>query len=364
MAKQVINIGQTANDGTGDPLRVAMDKTNDNFTELYRSLGGTLASTAVNIINDDGVINVTGKFNKISYLLNDESELYALNPATYHGCLAHVHSTGALYYAHGQWRKLLTDNANNDVTSYADSLSDIAYSGFLIDANSAGFGLLQLDGISDGANGQVLTTNGNGTFTFSTVTGGGGGGVVAAANTFSTIAVSGQTNVVADSSSDTLTLIAGDNITITTSGDTITFNAANSAVANSGGGSSSFSATRLSETVSTPTIADGATSNIEFGDLGKSYVLHKIQVDYASRVRIYADAASRTADASRPQGTDPVEGDGVIAEYIASQANTFLITPGIYGFIDSGNTIPVAVTNLSGSAYPIGVTLTALKLEE
>jgi len=31
MAKQIINIGVSANDGTGDPLRNAFDKTNDNF---------------------------------------------------------------------------------------------------------------------------------------------------------------------------------------------------------------------------------------------------------------------------------------------------------------------------------------------
>ena len=40
MAKQTINIGSSANDGTGDPLRDAMDKTNDNFTELYNGAGG------------------------------------------------------------------------------------------------------------------------------------------------------------------------------------------------------------------------------------------------------------------------------------------------------------------------------------
>ena len=38
MAKQTINIGTSANDGTGDPLRTAMDKSNDNFTELYNGL--------------------------------------------------------------------------------------------------------------------------------------------------------------------------------------------------------------------------------------------------------------------------------------------------------------------------------------
>ena len=35
MAKQTINIGTVAGDGTGDGLRTALDKVNDNFTELY-----------------------------------------------------------------------------------------------------------------------------------------------------------------------------------------------------------------------------------------------------------------------------------------------------------------------------------------
>jgi hypothetical protein len=39
MAKQVIDIGSVANDGTGDPLRTAFDKVNDNFTELYDGAG-------------------------------------------------------------------------------------------------------------------------------------------------------------------------------------------------------------------------------------------------------------------------------------------------------------------------------------
>lgn len=37
MAQQTLNIGTTANDGTGDTLRVAMDKVNDNFNEIYAS---------------------------------------------------------------------------------------------------------------------------------------------------------------------------------------------------------------------------------------------------------------------------------------------------------------------------------------
>jgi hypothetical protein len=35
MAKQIVQLGATANDGTGDPLRTAFNKVNQNFTELY-----------------------------------------------------------------------------------------------------------------------------------------------------------------------------------------------------------------------------------------------------------------------------------------------------------------------------------------
>ena len=35
MAKQTINLGTSANDGTGDGIRTGGDKINDNFTELY-----------------------------------------------------------------------------------------------------------------------------------------------------------------------------------------------------------------------------------------------------------------------------------------------------------------------------------------
>jgi hypothetical protein len=40
MAKQTINIGAAANDGTGDPIRTAFGKVNDNFTEIYTANTG------------------------------------------------------------------------------------------------------------------------------------------------------------------------------------------------------------------------------------------------------------------------------------------------------------------------------------
>ena len=39
MARQNINVGTTPNDGTGDTLRDATIKTNDNFTEVYNTFG-------------------------------------------------------------------------------------------------------------------------------------------------------------------------------------------------------------------------------------------------------------------------------------------------------------------------------------
>ena len=39
MAKQTINLGTVANDGTGDSVRAGGDKINDNFNEIYTALG-------------------------------------------------------------------------------------------------------------------------------------------------------------------------------------------------------------------------------------------------------------------------------------------------------------------------------------
>ena len=74
---------------------------------------------------------------------------------------------------------------------------------------------------ADGTAGFALKTDGSGNLSWG----------LAGDNAFKTISVSGQTDVVADSTTDTLTLVAGSNMTITTNAgsDTITF-------ASSGGG--------------------------------------------------------------------------------------------------------------------------------
>ena len=54
MAKQTVNIGATANDGTGDPLRDAFDKLNDNFNEVYAKPDLTLATNTLTLTKPDG----------------------------------------------------------------------------------------------------------------------------------------------------------------------------------------------------------------------------------------------------------------------------------------------------------------------
>ena len=54
MARQSLNIGTAANDGTGDNLRVGGDKINDNFSEIYTAFGNgsTLSALAVSAMNN------------------------------------------------------------------------------------------------------------------------------------------------------------------------------------------------------------------------------------------------------------------------------------------------------------------------
>ena len=61
MAKQTINVGSSANDGTGDKNRVAFQKTNANFTELYDTKVESVTGSAVDNTDPlNPVINSSG----------------------------------------------------------------------------------------------------------------------------------------------------------------------------------------------------------------------------------------------------------------------------------------------------------------
>ena len=86
MAKQTVQIGTTTNDNTGDPLRTAFDKINDNFDEIYIagpvssniSISGTTVSTAsgqLSLTSDNGVIEVQGDLFITGKITGDNSSI-------------------------------------------------------------------------------------------------------------------------------------------------------------------------------------------------------------------------------------------------------------------------------------------------
>ena len=153
MARQLINDGILPNDGQGDTLRQGASKINNNFQELYQTLGN---GTQITLI-ENNLLNVTGA-NKVTFLYNALTDLPSA--ATYHGMFAHVHSENASYYAHaGAWVKLLDTNKSI---------------GLLADVDVA---------TAAPQDGQALVwDNGNGTWKPGTVQAGGGGGGGGATN--------------------------------------------------------------------------------------------------------------------------------------------------------------------------------------
>ena len=274
MAKSILNIGTAVNDGTGDTLRGGATKINANTTELYNALGD--GTNLLDIVNSSLEIDVPvddAKVNKISFKVGTNNALNAINASTYHGVILHNHESGTVHVAHGgTWHKLLMDTSGGAITNYTDPIKSIAYLGNInaltdvdttsnppqtgnvlkwdggkwapgTDATTGGAGTDAdtLDGqdgsyylnynnlnnkpsiptvltdlsITQGSAAQVLTSNGNGTFTWTTPSSGGN------QNIFATVdADSGTTT--ANSQTDTLTVAGGDNISTTIVGDTVT----------------------------------------------------------------------------------------------------------------------------------------------
>jgi len=387
MAKQTINIGLAPNDGNGDPIRDAFDKVNDNFTELYNFDAGLPAVATSGDYGDlQGLptlftannisVNTANTANTFSLNYNNTTATITLIPGRIPDDLTDL---GIADGANGT--VLTTDGSGNfrflsvgAVGGGGIALTDLSVgtpasansSGALAYNNTSGVftytppvipaDLLDL-GISDGSNNQVLTTDGAGNFTFKTVTTGG----VSYADS--------------DVDAHLNTSSAANNEVLSWNGTDYDWVAQSSG---SGGGLSNTEIinlvsgsglvmlpTRTTKTGTTTSLADGASGNLDITGF-KSYGLMSIQTDKAAWVRIYTDDASRTADASRAETTDPTPDAGVVAEVITTGASTILVSPGVFGFNNEATpttTIPCAVKNKSGSTATVQVTLKLLQLE-
>jgi hypothetical protein len=124
---------------------------------------------------------------------------------------------------------------------------------------------------------------------------------------------------------------------------------------------------RSTVVANTGSVGDGTVTNVDVAGF-KSYVLLKLVTSHACRVRIYTTSAARTADASRSEGVTPSQGAGVVADIVATGAQTIILAPGIFGHNEESSpspttNIPFAITNKSGGTATVIATLSVLQLE-
>ena len=261
MAKQSLGLGTSANDNTGDTLRVGGDKINDNFNEIYSALGNGSTLT-VNVTNP-----ATGqvlRYNGSQFAASDYSNLTSALDVNGNSIVSSsngnislsANGTGDILFSAGSITSTFdgaTGEINmptkvkfkNEYSSLGAAPSAAGYPGYFftvdgddkpyvnINITAGGVGdtraslLTQYSGIGDLANvdittvaptsNQVLKWNGT-----NWVPGDDNAGV-SSINVFQTVgADTGSTT--ANSQTDTLTIAGGTNITTSVTGDTLTIN--------------------------------------------------------------------------------------------------------------------------------------------
>ena len=259
MAKQLLNIGATANDNTGDTLRSGGDKINDNFTELYTAIGNgatvgiSIANPAVGqVLKYDGSSFAPANFNALTSALDvagnsiisaSNGDITLVPNGTGDVRITAGSQTTIFDGATGNVSVASTISYKNEYTALGNAPSAASNPGYFftvdgddnpyvnmnITAGGVGDSRVKLlteysglDALSDvdittnaPTNNQVLKWNGTNFVPADDVAGAG------QSNTFATI--TGDTGTTtANSVSDTLTIAGGTNIATSISGDTLT----------------------------------------------------------------------------------------------------------------------------------------------
>ena len=168
MAQEIINTGNTANDGTGDPLRTAFTKTNNNFSQLFAAGGVsgisngtsniTILQDAQILMSSTGVSNViivTATGATVTGTLIGNSAISAVGNVTAGGFfigngsqLTGVVSTGAAALLTGN---TLSSNVVNSSLTSVGTLTTVSVSGNVQGGNLRTAGVVSASGNIDAA---------------------------------------------------------------------------------------------------------------------------------------------------------------------------------------------------------------------
>jgi len=370
MAKQVIEIGSRANDGTGDSIRIGAQKINDNFTELYSNAVPSPAGQSGKYLTTDGtavtwgtatVSNITGNAATVTngvYIngsYSNPSWITNLDPSkvlpTQSSHIGQFLTTDGSTISWGpviQPEQLQSDWAQSNTASldFIKNKPTIPTNTNQL-ANGAGF--LTSNGIPNqtGNTGKYLSTNGS-VLSWNTVN----------AQLQSDWTQSNTASLDFIKNKPTInTLVPSQTGNsgkyLSTDGSTVSW------------ASSSGLGARLIVSATTASLSSGVAGVVTASGF-KGYALLSIQVSAGAWVTVYTSSAAQSADSGRAISTDPTPGSGVVAESVTTTATTTYFSPAIIGYSSEAvpNTnIPLKVYNNSGSTATITVTLTLLKLE-
>lgn len=121
------------------------------------------------------------------------------------------------------------------------------------------------------------------------------------------------------------------------------------------GRSGGVAVTTRTVSYTTSSLADGASETTTL-DLGVGFTILHFESSHAARFRAYQSAAHRTADASRAVGVYPSGDHGLIFEDDGAAVADYA-TVAVGGLLDGEALCPVSITNRSGSARAVTVTL-------
>src|SRR6056300_662253 len=233
-----------------------------------------------------------------------------------------------------------------------------------IDDNQIGIDQLN---VTDGTSGQVITTDGAGTLSFSTVSGGG------SQNLFSTVAVSGQSDIVADATTDTLTVAAGSGISLTTnaSTDTLTITATGSGLsANAVTSAYLASNAVLSRHIATDAVGSSelVATGVSAGTYGSSTATPQFTVDTDGRITSVGNVTISSSGGGGSAGLNQVvttyesTGDGSTVAFntgttITSEDLTWVFIDGVYqekgAYSTSGSTVTFSAAPPNGTSIEV-----------